>query len=201
MAKKKLLFIVIFNFFFFSLLIAENNSVIENDFAENIAQLELSNDDFEFAKNKTYFGEKDCKNGCGSKILNRRPSGVTPVRAARASMLSPPVDFNCNGTKSLVVFVSFSMPDVSLKELDENAEKYGAILVMRGLFEGSFVKTKDKILAINKNGLHLDINPELFRRYNIYRVPTFVLLKNGKEVHRLSGNVTLEYASAKLREK
>jgi hypothetical protein len=36
-------------------------------------------------------------------------------------------------------------------------------------FTTAAVKTKDKILAINKNGLHLDINPELFRRYNFVR--------------------------------
>jgi conjugal transfer pilus assembly protein TrbC len=141
-------------------------------------------------KQEAYFNEKGCKNDYrteSNKLRNCRPSGMTPLNRASSTLV--------------VVFVSFSMPDASLKELGENADKYGATLVLRGLHEGSFVKTKEKILAINKNGIPLEINPELFRRYNIYRVPTFVLLKDGKEVHRLSGNVTLEYAAAKLRKK
>jgi conjugal transfer pilus assembly protein TrbC len=127
-----------------------------------------------------YFGAKGCQNSCGSKILNIEEKSAE------------------NG---VLIFVSFSMPDISLKELSENADKYGATLIIRGLHHGSFVETKDKILSICPNGLQLDINPELFKKYNINRVPTFVLVKNGKEIRRLSGNVTLEYAVAKLREK
>jgi type-F conjugative transfer system pilin assembly protein TrbC len=123
-------------------------------------------------------------------------------------------DNDCKGCKSfvmqkermidesnmLVVFVSFSMPKASLKELSDQCQKYGATLVIRGLHKGSFTKTKDKIFEINKNGLNLDINPELFKRYDIHKVPTFVLIKNGEEVCRLSGNVTLEFVKRKFTE-
>jgi conjugal transfer pilus assembly protein TrbC len=129
---------------------------------------------------ETYFGAKGCQNGCTSKILYVEEKSTE------------------NG---VLVFISFSMPNISLKELGENANKYGATLVIRGLHHGSFGKTKDKILSISSDGLQLDINPELFRKYHINKVPTFVLVKNGEEIHRLSGNVTLEYAVAKLREK
>jgi type-F conjugative transfer system pilin assembly protein TrbC len=128
---------------------------------------------------ETYFTAKGCKNGCGSKILNAREK----------------TDME-NG---ILVFVSFSMPDISLRELGENAEKHGATLIIRGLHLGSFVKTRDKILSVSKNGLQLDINPEFFRKYRADRVPTFILVENGEEIHRLSGNVTLEYAAEKLR--
>jgi type-F conjugative transfer system pilin assembly protein TrbC len=128
-----------------------------------------------------YFGAKGCKNGCGSKILHAGEKTDTK-----------------NG---ILVFVSFSMPDISLRELGENAEKHGATLIIRGLHRGSFLKTRDKILSAGENGLQLDINPEFFRKYRADRVPTFILLENGEEIHRLSGNVTLEYAAAKLREK
>ena len=100
----------------------------------------------------------------------------------------------------IIVFVSFSMPKASLIELSDQSQKYGATLVMRGIHEGSFIKTKDKIMEINPKGLHFDIHPDLFKQYGIKRVPTFVLVKNGKEVNRLSGNVTLEFANSKLRE-
>jgi type-F conjugative transfer system pilin assembly protein TrbC len=92
------------------------------------------------------------------------------------------------------------MPKASLIELSEQSQKYNATLVLRGIHEDSFLKTKDKILKINPNGLLLDINPELFKQYDIQRVPTFVLVKNGKEINRLAGNVTLEFAHKKLME-
>lgn len=98
----------------------------------------------------------------------------------------------------LLVFVSFSMPDLSLEELSKQAGKFHARLVLRGLHEGSFKKTAEKILEIDKNGLKIDIDPELFKEYQIKQVPTFVLIKNGKEVNRLSGNISLEYAKEEL---
>lgn len=98
----------------------------------------------------------------------------------------------------ILVFVSFSMPNLSLKELSKQAGKFHARLVLRGLHEGSFKKTAKKILEIDKNGLQIDIDPELFKEYQIKQIPTFVLIKNGNEVSRLSGNVSLEYAKEEL---
>jgi type-F conjugative transfer system pilin assembly protein TrbC len=100
----------------------------------------------------------------------------------------------------IIVFVSFSMPKASLMKLGDQSQKYKATLVLRGIHEDSFLKTKDKILEINPKGLQLQIHPDLFRQYNIKRVPTFVLVKNGMEINRLSGNVTLEFAHSKLSE-
>ncbi len=103
-----------------------------------------------------------------------------------------------NVKSSILVFVSFSMPNIAINELNDQAEKYGAKLILRGLHEKFFQKTAKKILEINKDGLKLDINPELFKKYEIKKVPTFIFIKKGKEVSRLSGNVSLEYAKSKL---
>ena len=105
-----------------------------------------------------------------------------------------------SGTKddNILVFVSFSMPDIVLKELSNQADKYNAKLILRGLHKSSFRKTAQKILEIDKNGMQFEINPELFKEYQIKQVPTFVLVKNGKEINRLSGNVSLEYANEEL---
>jgi type-F conjugative transfer system pilin assembly protein TrbC len=101
---------------------------------------------------------------------------------------------------TILVFISFSMPNVAIKELNSQVAKYGAKLILRGLHEKSFKKTAEKILEIDNRGVQVDINPELFRKYNIKKVPTFVLIRNGEEVSRISGNVSLEYAKFKLRE-
>lgn len=100
--------------------------------------------------------------------------------------------------ENILVFVSFSMPNIALKELSNQADKYNAKLILRGLHKNSFRKTAQKILEIDKNGMQFEINPELFKEYQIKQVPTLVLIKNGKEINRLSGNVSLEYANEEL---
>lgn len=100
--------------------------------------------------------------------------------------------------KEILVFVSFSMPELSLRELSKASKKYNAKLILRGIYKESFRKTAEKILEIDKKGLSLKINPKLFKRYEIKQVPTFVLIEGGDEISRLSGNVTLEYAKSEL---
>ena len=100
----------------------------------------------------------------------------------------------------ILVFISFSMPKLSLIELSDQSQKYGATLVLRGLYKESFKSTKEKIFEINPKGLRTNIHPDLFKRYKVQRVPTFILVRDGKEVNRLSGNVTLDFASKKLEE-
>lgn len=96
----------------------------------------------------------------------------------------------------ILVFVSFSMPEVSLKSLAEMAERYNAVLILRGLVEESFTKTAAR-LKYFKSGM--EVNPELFKTYKITRVPTFVLLRKDQEASRLSGNVSLPFAAEKLK--
>lgn len=121
---------------------------------------------------------KGCKD-CGAKIHNFKES---------------------NTENGILVFISFSMPKSSLIELSDLSQKYGSLLVLRRLYQGSFKKTKEKILGINAKGLRVNIHPELFKKYNVRKVPTFVLVKDGKEVKRLSGNVPLDFAANKLEE-
>jgi type-F conjugative transfer system pilin assembly protein TrbC len=147
----------------------------------------------------------------------------------------------------LFVFVSFSMPEMSLKTLAQEAErvskprtsarrvsspktstpesstqKYNAVLVMRGLYQDSFVKTAQKLQQL---GIAVDINPELFETHNVTSVPTFVFLRNThpattqvsetqvsetqastaqgsrtQAAYSLKGNVTLAFAIKKFKD-
>lgn len=101
-------------------------------------------------------------------------------------------------TDGVLVFISFSMPKSSLIELNANAEKYNAKLIMRGIYNNSFKEMKDKILSIHHNGLKIDIDPQLFKQFSIRKIPTFVLVSKGREIARLEGNVSLDFAYEKL---
>jgi type-F conjugative transfer system pilin assembly protein TrbC len=98
----------------------------------------------------------------------------------------------------LLVFVSFSMPEAALKTLSNQAERYGAKLILRGVVDGSFRKTGEAVRKISMD-CDLFVHPELFEKYAVKRVPTFIKVKDGKEVRRLGGNVDLEFASEKLK--
>lgn len=92
-------------------------------------------------------------------------------------------------SRPILIFVSLSMPEVSLQALYQEAESLGAVLVLRGLQEHSFKKTAS---TLKRLGIAVQIDPTLFTRYEVSQVPTFVgLYPEG--VHRLSGNVSLSY--------
>jgi conjugal transfer pilus assembly protein TrbC len=106
----------------------------------------------------------------------------------------------------ILVFVSFSMPKASLIALSKDAEKYGAVLIMRGLKGDSFKETQTAFQALGEEERSgIEINPELFETYKIQQVPVFIKVKTApegdlQEIGRLSGNVSLAFAAQKLQE-
>ena len=137
----------------------------------------MSNE-LEFLVKKLPETGKSCKN-CSSQIEN--------------------IDIK-NPKDGILIFVSFSMPKASLIELNNQAQKYNATLVMRGIYKNSFREMRKKILEISSDGLSINIDPKAFEQYNIKQVPTFVLIDKNKEINRLSGNVSVDYAYEKLSE-
>lgn len=109
-------------------------------------------------------------------------------------------DQNAKGDK-IYVFVSLSIPKVSLEALLKEAPKHNATLVLRGLKNNSFKETAKVIQDFHNKqegeGVGFEINPELFEKYGILHVPVFLNLTNN---NRLSGNVTLSFAAQKLKE-
>jgi len=110
------------------------------------------------------------------------------------------------------VFVSFSMPDITLRRLLSQAQRVGAPLVLRGMVENDMNKTRikvGKLLGADKNGNTsieggLSIDPTLYERFGVSVVPSFVLTDAPVQACtqagcptpdfvRLAGDVTLEY--------
>lgn len=111
----------------------------------------------------------------------------------------------------LMVFASFSMPAQSLKRLLADANRSGAVMVLRGFMDGSIKSTTLAVGALGESDGNIQINPEAFTKYRISAVPAVVLVKSGAaelvgndgcalpdNYVMVSGDVTLAYALAEI---
>ena len=76
----------------------------------------------------------------------------------------------------IYIAVSLSMPKASLRQLARDAEKAQAVLVIRGLLDGSFTKTQAALKGVFVEGepAGLIIDPRVFQQYHVERVPSFI---------------------------
>lgn len=86
----------------------------------------------------------------------------------------------------LLICVSFSMPDETIKALAAQAQKEGGKVVFRGLYKGSFREMGQKL---RKLGIEALIDPVVFQKNAVQQVPTFLYKGD-----RVSGNISLPYA-------
>lgn len=113
----------------------------------------------------------------------------------------------------LIVFISLAMPQATLARLAEQAARARAQLVLRGLSEGSLPRTAVRIQQlIGSRPVAVQIDPRVFDRYGIQRVPSFVLARPGvddtacgeqqcaiSDGHAVvAGDVSLDYALAHI---
>ena len=79
----------------------------------------------------------------------------------------------------ILIFVSFSMPETSLRQWSKQAQRFHATLIVRGLVNGSFAQTQARMFTLfgdekeSKNGMVLE--PRLFADYQITQVPAVVV--------------------------
>ena len=104
----------------------------------------------------------------------------------------------------LLVFVSFSMPEASLKRLATDAAKANGVLVFRGPKDGSLKQTLQAFEPLAKLGASAILHPEAFTWNWIDSVPVFVLgtaagggcddaADSCRETLRIAGDASLEY--------
>jgi type-F conjugative transfer system pilin assembly protein TrbC len=82
-----------------------------------------------------------------------------------------------------MVFVSLGMPAAGLDRLIADAERLRAPLVLRGITGGSIKVTAERIQRLNagrKVGWQID--PAMFKRFDVRAVPTFVLVDPARPV-------------------
>lgn len=109
---------------------------------------------------------------------------------------------------ALRIFVTLDMPQGSLRRLVDQAERAGAVLVLRGLKNQSMrqtVASVSDLLGQRKAGWVID--PEAFERHGVEAAPTFLLTTGEDAPPRsattctvprpfisASGDVSLDYA-------
>ena len=110
----------------------------------------------------------------------------------------------------LYIFVSTSMPKPLLKSYLHEANKYGGVLVLKGLPQGSFKElTKFVIDLTGNNGdlqeiaANIQIDDEAYDRFNITSVPSIVVTVEEEYIpnqtphiiyDKITGNVGVKYA-------
>lgn len=129
-----------------------------------------------------------CQKGCQREELN-----INEILKPEASHKT-----------AVIVFISLSMPEESLKALSKEAEACGARMVIRGLVNNEFAQTSQKLQSLK---ISVEIDPPLFEEFKIEHVPSFVHCKlsiEGPQVQnhdRVLGNVTLLHALEQFKEK
>lgn len=149
--------------------------------------------------------QKDSLKKVESLVENKEFQAVVADLQDKAPALQslPQVKGKAHG--ELLIFVSFSMGEKALLNIAQEAQLYGATLVLRGFKEESYKKTVLSLQKIiNKTGQGFIIDPELYTLFAIQAVPTFILAKsfelNSAERtqtpvnDRLQGHVSLHYA-------
>ncbi len=81
---------------------------------------------------------------------------------------------------SVIIFISFSMPEQSIVSFLQDAKKIHARIVIRGLIHDSFKETFIKMASIVKKagGRGVELNPPQFKKFNIEKVPAVVVISN-----------------------
>ena len=103
-----------------------------------------------------------------------------------------------NISNGLYIVVSLSIPGIALEHLHAQATRVGGKLIIRGLKNNSFTETITAIKALGEQGIAVDINPGIFTRYNIQRVPHIILISD-KGTDTISGNISLTYALSEFK--
>lgn len=118
-----------------------------------------------------------------------------------------------NQQPTLFAAISFSIPQHSLERLVADAERTGITLVMRGLHNNSLRETMGKAAElIGERRVAWTIDPEMFTRFGIEAVPSYVLIPAGVSPRecasgqcfsedsfvRISGDVPIDYALERI---
>lgn len=83
-------------------------------------------------------------------------------------------------TAEVIVFASLSMPEASWRQWSRQAARIGTPLVLRGLVDGDFAATVQRIAVRRpQDGAGATVDPRLFRLFRIAHVPAVAVVPGG----------------------
>lgn len=87
---------------------------------------------------------------------------------------------------ALLVFVSTSMPREALNRIGHDAARVGAVMVLRGLrgqlgTKQALSQTMPYLEGAARAGASIQIDPRLFKKYDVQQVPAYVLAVSEEE--------------------
>ncbi|HHF7375636.1 type-F conjugative transfer system pilin assembly protein TrbC [Legionella bozemanae] len=100
---------------------------------------------------------------------------------------------------TVLVFVSFSMPDRLLEETLKESSRLRIPAYLNGLYHDSMRDTALKIMELSKQvpNLNLAIDPTLFERFGIQQVPALVV-DEGNAFDVIYGHLTLQEGLSRI---
>jgi len=116
------------------------------------------------------------------------------------------------GDSRLLIFISSSMPKKTIINLMQQASSLGAIFVVRGLINESYVRTYKYFSDLKgDSNVGIMINPTLFKALDVTLAPTFALYESAQDLlqtacntvpvyTKVSGDVTVRYALEQLKQ-
>ncbi|HRE72827.1 MAG TPA: type-F conjugative transfer system pilin assembly protein TrbC [Accumulibacter sp.] len=139
-----------------------------------------------------------------------QPATTGPDIARMAATYRQPTPSSAAGkdVPELMVFVSFSLPKETLQRIVGQAEKSGAVLVLRGLHGNSLTRMGEEIARlVGDRKVTAIIHPPAFKQFKVHQVPALVLARSGQASKvgedgcapgssfiRVDGDVTQDYA-------
>ena len=146
--------------------------------------------------------------------LSNTPIDLEAIARGYAAQAEGPPANGATTAPGLLVFVSLSMPRPTLQRLLAQAARARAAVVLRGFVNGSLRETVQLVQPLRgATQVALQIDPPAFDRFDVQRVPTFVLVRDGARPQscasgtcapaadfvRVAGDVSLDYALAHMR--
>lgn len=104
------------------------------------------------------------------------------------------VESSSKDAPKLYIFMSFSVPKQVWQDLWKQVGRTPFQFVLRGLPDNSFQKLAEKI---KDYGCSVIINPDLFSKFGVTAVPTFISVHKGR-AKGVSGNISLDCAMQHL---
>lgn len=154
-----------------------------------------------------------------SLTKNYKNDALIAENQAKSILISSQKDNNKINEKkknpSILIFISFSMPEKSIEAYLRDAKKIHASIVIRGLIDNSFQKTFQRMATLVKSsgGDGVELNPIWFKRFNIKTVPAVVIVSENSPCFKnnicqkdhdfdvITGDITLASALRIIRDR